>query len=50
MWETVKVKVLKAGSLEKVVEAIYNDDSDVQVHTYAKYYSKQFDLNSGHFC
>ncbi len=31
MWETVKVKVLKAGSLEKVVEAISNDDSDVQV-------------------
>jgi hypothetical protein len=32
MWETVKVKVLKAGSLEKVVEAIANDDSDVQVN------------------
>ncbi|XP_021949203.1 ral guanine nucleotide dissociation stimulator isoform X2 [Folsomia candida] len=30
MWETVKVKVLKAGSLEKVVEAISNEDSDVQ--------------------
>jgi hypothetical protein len=29
--QTVKVKVLKAGSLEKVVEAIANDDSDVQV-------------------
>lgn len=31
MWETVKVKVLKAGSLEKVVQAISNEDSDVQV-------------------
>lgn len=32
MWETVKVKVLRAGSLEKVVEAISNDDGDVQVN------------------
>jgi len=33
MWETVRVKVLKAGTLMKIVEANYNDDSDVQVNT-----------------
>ena len=31
MWETVRVRVLKAGTLRKVVEAIQNDDTDVQV-------------------
>ena len=31
MWETVRVKVLRAGSLRKVIEAINNDDTDVQV-------------------
>ena len=31
MWETVRVKVLRAGSLRKVIEAIANDDTDVQV-------------------
>lgn len=31
MWETVRIKILKAGTLEKVVEAVANDDTDVQV-------------------
>lgn len=31
MWETVRIKVLRAGTLEKVVEAVANDDTDVQV-------------------
>ncbi|CAL8083303.1 unnamed protein product [Orchesella dallaii] len=30
MWETVRIKVLRAGTLEKVVEAVANDDTDVQ--------------------
>jgi len=31
MWETVRVKVLRAGTLRKIVEAMSNEDSDVQV-------------------
>ncbi len=31
MWETVRVRVLRAGSLRRIVEAIQNDDTDVQV-------------------
>lgn len=31
MWETVRIKVLKAGTLGRVVEAVANDDTDVQV-------------------
>lgn len=31
MWETVKIRVLRAGSLKKIIEAIANEDSDVQV-------------------
>ncbi|CAG7837545.1 unnamed protein product [Allacma fusca] len=30
MWETVRLKVLRAGSLKKVIEAIANDDTDIQ--------------------
>lgn len=35
MWETVRIKVLKAGTLERVVEAVANDDTDVQVWDFA---------------
>lgn len=31
MWETVRVRVLRAGTLRKIVEAMYNEDVDVQV-------------------
>jgi hypothetical protein len=31
MWETVKIRVLRAGSLRRVIEAIANEDTDAQV-------------------